>query len=272
MIYSSIRSVLPYINENLIDTETALEYAYQAYDLLGVKPLYDQRSCVLTVDNFKTNLPSDFYRMQALVYIPSVEVNTENTYDGDTAPQTDPEYDYNHDHITRIQSQGIINNYNLYTLPIIAKDYSAQGILLRYINGPFSKNYHCTDCPNITSGCEYTYTITPGGEIITNIEKGIICIAYLAYAKDAEDDLLIPDDAELRQAIASYIHMKALEMKTLNMEPNAYQLYGDFRNSWERLAMKVKASLKIKDLDHVMISDIQERYVEAMRSFVRRIR
>jgi hypothetical protein len=265
---TSIRSVLPYINSEIVDTDTALEYAYQAYDLIGVKPLYSQESCVLTVDNFKTKLPNDFYRMECLVHVPNYTVVSSEEM-SDTNPAKDPDYKYNEEHISRIQSQGIINNYNLYTLPLLGT--SQYGIVLRYINSPYSKNVHCTGCPNILSACEYTYTITPGSEIVTNVESGILCIAYLAYAKDENGDLLIPDDAELRSAIAAYVHMKALEMRALNLESETFRLYIEFRNMWQNLAVKVKGNLKIKDLDHVVISNIQERYIQSMKGFLSRL-
>lgn len=272
MNYVSIKSIIPFINEDIIDIDSAIEYAYQAYDLIGVKSQYSQESCIVTVDNFKAKLPSDLYRIECVVYVPEFTKSV-SSEDRDTAPQTDTNYTYNSEHISRIQQQGIINNYNLYTLPLINKEYNMTSVILRYVNGPFSKNYVCSGCPNITSNCEYTFTITHNNEIVTNVEEGLLCVAYLSYAKDENGDLLIPDDADLKQAISTYIHMRAFELRMHNAQTKAYfELYKDYRQTWELLSTKVRGNLKIKDLDSVVISQIQERYLSALNMFLRRIR
>lgn len=72
-----------------------------------------------------------------------------------------------------------------------------------------SQPYHSSVCldTSITkcTSCEYEYSVSPSGIITTNFLEGTIMIAYLAWAKNEDNEILIPDDETLKEALRQYV-------------------------------------------------------------------
>ena len=64
-------------------------------------------------------------------------------------------------------------------------------------NLPFAGKFHCSTCPNISSNCGLTYSLSHNGYITTSFENGYICMAYLKYAMDENGEYIIPDNEDL---------------------------------------------------------------------------
>ena len=271
--YTNIRSIFPYITIPRTEwTEgLAIEYAAQAYDLaLGIKSAtYDAKMCLVKVKNHKAKLPKGFRLIEMVAYMHDQPTDKEvlGFDESDTEsneitenPVTDSDYTFNADHITRIQNQGIVNNYNLYTgvwKHFFDVNYFT---ILRPMDDPFTRQHHCTWCPNLQSTCDYVYTINKQGELMTNIEEGYVCISYLSEPVDENGDLLIIDDADIQNALASYVMFKLWETKMHLHEENAINVRNIYLQQWEKLARKVKGKLNIQQLDSEAIAAYQHRF------------
>lgn len=270
--YVSIRSVLPFITipRSEWEEDLAIEYAAQAYDTaLGIKSAtYDAKVTLIKIDNYKGKLPNGYRRIEAVAYMWDQPTDDEvkgfeDTEDTDPLainPINDPDYTFNQDDVTRIQSQGIVNNYNLYTGLWEAIIRQRGFTILRPIDDPFTRGRHCTWCPNLQSTCDDTYTIKKDGTIITSVESGYLCVAYLGEPYDEKGDLLIIDDSDVQNALATYVMFKLWETKMHMHEQNAMNIRLMYLNEWERLATKVKGKIKLKTLDSKAIAAYQHRF------------
>lgn len=276
--YISIRSVLPYITipRTEWDEDLAIEYAAQAYNTaLGIKSsTYDEKIALLKLENFKAKLPQDFRKVQVVAYMWDQPTNTEVKGFSETDPVaeitenpvTDYEYDYNAAHIARIQNQGIVNNYNLYTGLLNSIVQQKKFTLLRPLSTPFTQKQHCTWCPNLSSTCDDTYTITKDGTMISSIEEGYVCVSYLGEPIDENGDLLILDDSDIQNALATYVMFKLWETKMHMHEEQAVNIRLMYLNEWEKLAMKIKGKLNIKNLNSKAIAAYRDRFHNLMQA------
>ena len=275
--YVSIRSILPYITipRSEWEEDVAIEYAAQAYDTaLNIKTAtYDEKVALLKLENYKAELPKGFRKIQAVAYMwdqptdDEVAGRTTNTEDSlDTNPIGDYNYDYNKEHIARIQNQGIVNNYNLYTGLMNDIVNEKRFTLLRPLTGPFLNSRHCTWCPNLSSTCDDTYTISKNGVLISSIESGYICVSYLSEPYDEDGDLLIIDDSDIKNALSTYVMFKLWETRMHMHEENAINIRNMYLNEWEKLAMKIKGKINIKSLDSKIITSYQHRFHNMVNS------
>ena len=271
--YINIRSIFPYITipRSEWDEDLAIEYAAQAYDMaLGLKSFsYEPKVTLLEVSNHKAKLPQGFRLIEMVVYmydqptedeVKGFEETTEITTQITENPVTDIDYTFNQDHIDRIQNQGIVNNYNLYTGLYNYMSTYNHFVVLRPIDDPFTRHRHCTWCPNLDSTCDDTYTITKSGEIITSFESGYICVSYLSEPVDDNGDLLIINDADVQNALATYVMWRLWETKMHLHEENAIRISMMYLDRWEKLAKKIKGKINIKTLDSVALSSYQHRF------------
>jgi len=269
--YVSIRSIFPYITIPRTEwsEDLAIEYAAQAYNTaLGIRSsTYDAKVALIKIDNYKGKLPKGYRKIESVAYMwdqPTIsevkgfDETTSTTYTDN--PLTDPDYTYNAEHISRIQSQGIVNNYNLYTGLWGAILEQKNFTILRPLADPFTQHRHCTWCPNLQSTCDDTYTLTKDGSIVTSIDSGYLCICYLSEPMDEDGELLILDDSDLQNALATYVMFKLWETKMHLHEQNAYNIRLMYLQEWEKLAMKIKGKFNLKELDSKSIVAYQQRF------------
>lgn len=270
--YTSIKSIFPYISRIEYEEDYVLELAYQAYEtMMGRKSFsYDQKVCLVQVKNHKAELPKGWRLIESVAYMFSQPTEDEidilcaavEESNDEESPAVNPDYDYNADDIARIQHQGIVNNYNLYEHLWSSDFYKNAFVLLRPLDKPHTTSYHCTYCPNLSSLCEETYNITSDNNLITSIQDGWLCVAYLADSMDEDGYPLVIDHPDVMNAMVAYVMYKLWETKLMvdGDRSIAYRLYRDYLNKWERLAMKVRGNMNLQNIDHVGLSAYQERY------------
>jgi hypothetical protein len=254
----SAKSILSYLPIDELDADKAMEWVYQAFDKIGYRGTYQRVICQLEVENFKAALPSDLIRLELVVHIP---IQTIEPSDRDIPPALDP--DYNYESIERIQHQGIINNYNLFSL---LQANSVKYTVLRYLDTPFGNGMHCSGCPNLSTHCDLTYSVTPSRCLLTNFEKGTLCISYLTYSTNSEGDLMIPDDSDFKDAMSAYVMMKYSEEKMWTKYENGLRFYELYLNKWVNQSAKVRAQFKLDNIPTENIVAFLDRYNTLLKS------
>lgn len=288
MRYQSIRSIFPTLalDRNEIDEYRILDWATEAYESLNVKTDYENKVAILNVENHKAILPYGLNHIMSVTYLKNKSFSQSDldsicsilssddattcgctpssgrngVIDSDINPSTYKPTFYapNQYNIQRIKVQGIINNYSLW---VRSPFYKNNFELMRLRNRPYANQIHCTDCPNTSClDCEYTYNISKDGEIITEFEDGIVCIAYRSIPLDDEGLVKIPDDPDVRKAINAYVSAKHWELRWNLKEEGSYDRYMTFLGMAEKLMMKVKGKLGLKNLDYDGIRFITDRY------------
>lgn len=182
--YISLKSILYdislSIDDRFINENTFLEWAARGLRQLNISPLLEDKTEILTVIDHKATLPSDLrYLTQIAYYIPSVNP-TNDLSELDLPPTSTWELGYS---------------------------TSIQWAPIRLTTNP----YHSSIClpnsiPNCTD-CSYEFSVSPSGTITTTLKEGTIMVAYKAYISE-DNDLLIPDDETLKEALMHYIYYR----------------------------------------------------------------
>lgn len=269
---TSIKEVFSYLTlpDHEIDDAYVLELAYQAYETMTERKrhAYDQRVAIVQVVNHKAKLPKGWRLIESVAYMFNQPSSSDiENLDSGLPPAIDPDYDYNADDIDRIQSQGIVNNFNLYSAWFTSEYYYNNFVLLRPMDKPHTTQYHCSWCPNLNATCDYVYNITKGGELTTNIENGYLCISYLSDPMDDCGELLVIDHPDVFNAMSSYVMSKIWENKIITDSGNkSMQMHMMYLDRWEKLAMKVKGIMNMHNMDHTSIAEYQERYLKITKN------
>lgn len=270
MKYTSIAKIFNFLPKNLSEDDAyVIEYASQAMDMLNIHEVYDKKVCLIYVTDHQAYLPKDLKFIQALTYMHSQPTQTEaddviTSYSktvedlGDTIMTTkssmttepDPGI-WNQSHILRIQHQGVLNNYQLWSESNL---FNNNFSLLRLVNKSVNINMHCNDCPNLHCDSQDYYQVNMQGQIITSIKEGYLCLFYLAKQKNERGEFLIPDDPDVLTALAAYVKYKVVEDLAFTRQKGYAQMYERELQRWEQLAAKVKGkyimkSVNFKDLE-----------------------
>ncbi len=212
-------------------------------DILNLKKAYQQEAIWVEVKNHKAILPCDLIQIEMIV----TPLTEGDFCDGDEEELAD--CGYNKDYVNQVNSNyniKVINNWNRFS----NTDYFRRNFqVLKLSNLPFAGKFHCNTCPNISSNCGLTYTLSPNGYITTSFESGHICLAYLKYAKDENDEYIIPDHEDLIQALANWCMAKHWEIRMNMKEEGAFNMYNMYINKAQNLFQKVKGIFITKSFD-----------------------
>lgn len=186
-----------------------LKYVYNAIRDLNIRQAYSQKVCLKEVKNHKADLPEDLLLLESIAYLngtPSEEdikeINTECSNCMD-----------NHQVVrTSVQQPTAIFPLLPYYF-INTKFYRKYFSILKLKNFAYASKYFCENCPSLTLNCEDTFDLIPElNQINTHtIKNGTICVSYLTLPENEEGDLLIPNDPQIFELIASYIKYKYWE-------------------------------------------------------------
>jgi hypothetical protein len=272
MNYVSIRNIFSYLTlpDDSWDDDIVLEFAYQAYETMTERKVhgYVQDVALLNVANHKAKLPKGFRLIGPVTYmLEQITNNLTTSDDDDLTPATDQTYKYNVDDLERIQHQGIVNNYNLYTGLFSSDWYVNNFVMMRPMNVPFTMQYNCDDCPNLNSTCDYVYSIDKFGNLTTNLLEGKICVTYMRDPVDDSGDTLVIDHPDVFNAMAAYVQMKLWEMRIFEDPRTGSSIYQMYLDKWEKLAAKVKGMLNIHNIDHISVPAYQQRYLQGIKNY-----
>jgi len=282
MTYISVESIfqLLYINRNDVDKDHFMELAWYAYEKFAHNANYERKTCMIDIDNYKGKLPTGLWKLEVVARM--IPANMEQAHEwllttldidaGDT--ETTVTYNtstltsnsirgnsaqgINYDRTTSIISQKIIENSG-YVMG--NADFKKYFELMEFTSSPFMVDRHCPYSPNFNWCCGEKYSISPNNEVLTSFDTGKIYISYLSYPVDENGHLLIPDDADVKEAIVSYLLMHYWENRVNNaMDKGAFQMWQTYLNKWEKLCMKTKGNLNIQNLNQQAILFHADRY------------
>lgn len=263
MKYTSIKAVLNRLTipKDQYDKIDAIEWAIDALDQTNIKNAYEQEMAVIPIKNHRGKLPTGLVQIE-VVATPMINKKP-SLSELDELEQYEIDY-INKSQVDRIDNQGIINNYNLF----ITTDYWKNNFyILSMTNKPFMGKFHCNDCPNFNSTCEYEYSIDTRGNITTSFESGDLCIGYLKHAIDESGDFLIPDQQDLIQGLAAYIMAKHWEQRLNMKEEGAMNLHFMYMNRAQNLLAKARGIFITKSFDFTDYKNIVYKNIKWANSY-----
>jgi hypothetical protein len=220
-----------------------IEWASEALEKIGGFPSFETKVCgkddlpLLTVSNYQTKLPCDFYNMVQVGYSSSVY--------GPFYPMryATGSFDSGVDNVDRNSLVDLSSNAAIVMLCMTLYDLSYEDALasintdtlrraklngILALQGEYSHSGIGDVSQNYTT--DLTYLIRPG-YIKTNVESGYIMLAYQAIPTDSEGYPMIPDNQSYLDAIYWYIVMKLLYPKWANGQVRDV-VYYDAKRSW----------------------------------------
>lgn len=251
--WTKLQSVLPDIASTIHNTKFSeadlLEWAFKAMDKIGSLEQYETKPAAISVSNYRACLPDD---LQLIILM---------AYKLDTVESDEEE-------LERIQREIQLDNDNYYAgfngTDVFVSDYRP----LRLSESPYAYTVHCTDCVNLYSISEHTYTIVPSKDIITSFKDGTICLIYAAHPVDSDGDYLIPDTADYIDAVRSYLLMRIHEYQMNMHTEGSADLYMHYAQRWDHMLKKVRGQAKMGSLD--MLENLRQsrnRLVPKQRNY-----
>jgi len=221
-----------------------IEWASEAVEKIGAfsslinKVAGKDDNPLLTVANYQTVLPYDFYK---LIQVSYAEKETGPFYPLRYATGS---FDWGSEMTTStLDGDVVYPESSLVTLTMSLYDLTYAAALAKLNNEPETKalinsmlnqmdtnNTTTTATGSIDTTFDYTYLITPN-YIKLNVETGYIMLAYQAVPTDAEGYPLIPDTQSFTEAVYWYINMKLMypEWRSGQVRDG---VYFDARRSW----------------------------------------
>ena len=236
MQFTNVRAVINRLtlDKTQYEEDDIIEWIINGLDILNIKKAYQQEAIWIEVKNHKAILPCDLIQIEMIVTPLS---------EGDFCDKDEEELaecGYNKDYVNQVNSNyniKVINNWNRFS----NTDYFRRNFqVLKLSNLPFAGKFHCNTCPNISSNCGITYNLSPNGYITTSFENGHICMAYLKYAKDENDEYIIPDNEDLIQSLANWCMAKHWELRMNMKEEGAFNMYNLYINKAQNLFQKTR--------------------------------
>lgn len=227
-----IPSVLEVIDDNIVDEGMIYEIAYRAMKMLQVHSTKIPKVKFVYINNYKACLPRDVDQVEMVIYKEKLDVkcHVENL--------TEHFSSYGH-------KPGLLQPDNIVNF-LISQNW---GVMFNAHN-KFSSTYFCGKEYNFNYTCQQDYNIVPGNIIITSMKEGLVAISYLSDAM-LDDEVMIPDDEELIEAIKSYILKTIWESRYNIKEEGADGRFQFYALEWALKKAKVKGKYKMPTLEEM---------------------
>lgn len=251
MLFTNIRAVINRltIDKSQYEEEDIIEWIINGLDIMNIKKAYQQEVLMIEVNNHKAILPCDLIQIEMVASPIENCLFNDDINNNSELKDCECSIEYNKDYINKISNNNnfkVVGNYSrFFNSNYFKKNFQ----VLKLTNLPFASKYHCNTCPNINSNCEITYSLSPNGYISTPFENGIICLAYLKYAKDEDDEYIIPDNEDLIQALANWCMSKHWELRMNMKEEGAFNMYNLYINKAQQLFQKTRGIFITKSFD-----------------------
>lgn len=213
-LLGSVKSDLHlYDDSNLIDEDRLIKIIRKVNSDLGVR-LHESKSCIIDVENYKAQLPVDFWKLELAFATSTTTINVGNLMLGG-ATQTEMVTEYPTDPTDQqniLNYSQKVNNYTPVKLGcydsdcnqcywIIKKNPTAQKVKITNII-PLQLNPSCNNhLTHYSPHCKFnegSYQIDINENIIeTSFKSGQIIITYLGNLEDEDGNVLIPFHPQL---------------------------------------------------------------------------
>lgn len=247
MLFTNVRAVINRltIDKSQYNEDDIIEWVINGLDILNIKKAYQQEAVFIEVINHKAILPCDLIQIEMVTAPLSEGILT----DDDVNELSDCNCGYNTNYVNQVNNNANIRVIANYSRFVDTNYFKRNFQILKLSNLPFANKFHCTDCPNITSKCETTYSLSPNGYITVPFESGHICLAYLRHAVDEDGEYIIPDNEDLIQALANWCMAKHWEIRMNMKEEGAGNMHQMYINRAQNLFQKVRGIFFTKEFD-----------------------
>lgn len=251
------------------------EYGILALDLLNVSGYYDRKVCLGALVNHKFDFPQDLLYVEGVAYLKNEDesvirelqkyVVESRSFEGDYLVETTstytPFYDTdspNANFIKSIQYHGVLNDYKVF---LDSELFKVNFEFLNYRKGPFLA--YCENLPHVV--CDNWFKTNPYRQVESNIESGTIAVSYLTRPTNSSGEILIPDDQNLMQALASFVKMRYWEDRSFTKEEQAFRLYKQYQEEWSFLSIREKGASHKFNFDPQYVFNMMRQQLSQVR-------
>ena len=283
--------VLEFLPKDSISVDKLEEWAYQSYESIAPREVYEVNLEYLRVSNHKASLPVGLYDLEMVLYREfdssrnGIRTNPYTTETTDFTTTTEVDTNKTTDKIvkTTITTDTCETNVKLNSgldNGVFTQDIANDGSLLKqqtyYDDAPrkvtwtplrlASNVFHngvVMNVPSeITNNCGHAFSVQ-NGCIITTFGEGELCIAFTGIPTNDEGDYLYADYEYVSAAIEAALLKNYWKWKFNTGNVNgAGQKYRAFAGEYELLAPKASAALMMPDL-------IQYQNIKNMDKFIK---
>lgn len=195
-----------YADEDLINPSSLIKVVRRCNEVLGLN-LYNKKTCIIPVKNYKADLPLDFYKMEMVFSI------HEGSY------YTGPIATGNHYEWETVQNACFCdNNTAVCVIPLEQHQPKMKYKRFTPLSIGSGDDFLCEYSPNRVWNSKYTIDLSED-LIETPFEKGVLFICYLADLTDPETgELLIPFHSQLNPYYEYSVQTKILENAFINSD------------------------------------------------------
>jgi hypothetical protein len=282
--------VLEFLPKDSISVDKLEEWAYQSYESIAPREVYEVNISYVDVFNHKASLPIGLYDLEMVLYrdfdtsTTNTRTNPYTTETSDFTTTTDVSSNVTTDKVikTTITTDTCETNVKLNagmdnglfkqdSTGNLTKDqlyYSNEGTNiewkpLRLASNVFHNSVLLQNADRrIYKNCEHAFSIK-NGCIVTTFDRGQLCIAYTGIPTNDEGDFVYSDYEYVSAAIEAALLKNYWKWKfnTGNVS-GAQQKYRLYSSEYELLAPKASAALMMPDL-------IQYQNIRNMNKFFR---
>lgn len=220
----------PYYNEHKFK-----EWAIRGYRKLNAKDKYTEKVTLVQVSEHKAQLPSDVKYINQIAYKETLN-STEDQAILDLLGIGDTEAQF-------INTENWLNRLNRVTSWKPLKKSTNSFIYTVTLSNNIFPNLDYTEC------CDHEYTVDQGLCLTTTLRNGYIWVSYLAYATDDKCRILIPDDEDLKDAIAHYCMYRFWNSKVISGDKLAINERDWNLSQYQTLLAKASGKLNSPDID-----------------------
>ena len=249
-------------SDNWIDD--AIEWMGEALEHIGSSAQLQEKGCVLTIKNYRADLPTDLYYINQVAINSSVSPVSATELDTLTTKVKDLQAE-----IVAAQAAGqeyssttsILHEINSRIVVLENVYFKNENHLqpLQYGASNFHQSMHCSGCVNENVIYEDTY-IVDCDYIKTSFASGKICLSYMAFPTDEDCFPLVPDDISFKEALFWYIYKKLLLLNPLIKKNGINYTFAE--QQWKYYCSQARNAANYPDID---------RYESFMNQWVRLI-
>jgi len=255
--------VLNMLPDDSVSEDDVLEWAYEAYESLAPREVFDVDVAMIQVHNHVGQLPKGLFNLELVLY----RDETAMKHSG-SVPYTNTETDCE---VTKEFNKGCVTETTITTIVETSKPVlpvNNVGKLVTSNNGVITERY--TYFNNIIkkarwkplipsgnvmhnsilfgfpadfyTGCTHSFSVK-NNCIVTTFEHGVLAIAFTGLPKDDDDDYLIPDYEFVLKALETHCLRRFWQRKMNVKEEGAGSLYQLYREECELYMPKATAEL-----------------------------
>lgn len=211
------------------------EWAIQGYRKLNSKDKYSEKVALTSVSNHKAQLPTDVKYLNQIAY-KEVLSDVEEQIIADYLGIGDTESEY-------ISLSNWSEKFTRFTSWKPMKRSTNSFIYTVNLDNSIFPTLNLQDC------CDHEYAVDQALCLTTTMKTGYIWVSYLAYATDDNCSILIPDDEDLKDALAHYCMYKFWNSKVITGDKLATHERDWNLLQYQTLLAKASGKLNSPDLD-----------------------